>query len=265
MLTEERLASGMIIWSARPDTQEPRPAVIFLHERYGPVDHPKDAVQRFADAGFVAVLPDMFHRMTEDRGPIVRGEAFATLVDETSIADLDEVMTWLRSQSYVVGDQIGIMGVCQTGREPLLYAAERGGVAALVLLNGGIYGRKWTPTTDHPTSVWDFFPKLECPVLCLLGEIDNLISLDDLARFRTEMEQARKSYHAIVFRDTPHGWINDTMPGRYRKEAAEAAWSATMEFLKSTLGGDWDRSRVIWKFESDTSPDYDFSTHVRHE
>lgn len=264
MLTETTLSSGMRIWSAKPDAPDASPAVIFLHERYGPVQHPKDVVERFARNGYVAVLPDLFHRFEGDRAPIENGEASHDLVDAESIDDLDEVMAWLKEQNYVIDDQIGIMGVCQTGREPVLYAAHRSAdVASIVILNGAIYSREWGPRENHPEPMQDLLARIDCPVLCMMGEIDNLISLEDLARFRCEMEKHRKSYVAKVWPDTPHGWINDTMPGRYREKPAEEAWATLMDYLDSTLGGDWDRSKVIWRFEAETSPDYDFSTHKR--
>ncbi len=263
MLDEQKLASGMTIWTAKPESAGPHPAMIVMHERYGPVQHPKDLVQRFADEGFVAVLPDMFHRYEGDRGAIERGEARCELNDTTSLADLDEAMAWLKHQSYVIDDQIGIMGICQTGREPLLYAAHRQDAGAIVILNGGVYPREFVPTPDHPASVSEWFPKLSCPVLGLFGELDSLIPLDNIARFRSEMEQARKSYQVRIFRDAPHGWLNDTIPSRYRPQQATEAWATLIGFLRSTLGGDWDRSRVIWRFESDTSPDYDFSKNPR--
>ncbi len=48
MLTEETLASGMRVWTARPGTTEPRPAVLLLHERYGPVEHSFNQVEKMA-------------------------------------------------------------------------------------------------------------------------------------------------------------------------------------------------------------------------
>ena len=32
-----------------------------------------------------------------------------------------------------------------------------------------------------------------------------------------------------------------------------------VSFLNSVFTGKWDSSRVIWQFESDTSPDYDLA------
>jgi carboxymethylenebutenolidase len=238
MLHEETLDGGMRIWSVRPEGAGRHPAMIYMHERYGPVQHSMDVIQRLADNGFVAVAPDMFYRYEGDRGAIERAEARYDLKDTDSLADLDLVMAWLRSQDYVMGDEIGIMGVCQTGREPILYAAHRNDVAAIVIMNGGVYPREFIPVEDRPTSVSEWFPKLSCPVLGLFGEGDSLIPLENIARFRAEMEQARKSYEVHIFRDAPHGWINDTIavgigpkrlkpPGTCLSISCTARWAAT--------------------------------------
>jgi len=79
------------------------------------------------------------------------------------------------------------------------------------------------------------------------------------------MEDSRKSYRIRVYADAPHGWLNDTMPGRYRPETTEASWSELIGFLGETLGGDWDRTRVTWSYACDTAPDYDFSKNRRLE
>ena len=35
----------------------------------------------------------------------------------------------------------------------------------------------------------------------------------------------------------PHGWLNDTMPGRYRQAEAEAAWAMMIDFLNRVYAG----------------------------
>ena len=130
MVESVQLASGMNCLVARPETQERRPAVIWLHERYGIVQHIHDQTQHLADSGFVGFAPDLFHRFTGDRDALARGEDRCELQDETSVQDMEEAIAYLRSMPYVDGDRIGIVGVCQTGRQPLVYAAERVDLAA---------------------------------------------------------------------------------------------------------------------------------------
>ena len=265
MLEEQTLASGMTVHTARPDTSEKRPAVIFLHERYGIVQHTRDLGERLARDGYVACLPDLFHRFDGDREALALGEERVDLRDEESLADLDDAVAFLRQQSYVDGDQIGVVGVCQSGREPLLYAAHRHDVPSVVVMYGGVGAGGWEPKEGQPTPVSEFIERLRCPVLGLFGEADHVVSVADVSRFRAAMEDSRKSYRIRVYADAPHGWLNDTMPGRYRPETTEASWSELIGFLGETLGGDWDRTRVTWSYACDTAADYDFSKNRRLE
>jgi carboxymethylenebutenolidase len=102
-------------------------------------------------------------------------------------------------------------------------------------------------------------------VLGVFGEADHIISVNDVARFRNSLEQSRKSYHVRLYPDAPHGWLNDTMPGRYRKETAKDAWSLMMAFLKKCFTGGWNKERISGTFESDFSTQYDFTKNVRLE
>ena len=63
----------------------------------------------------------------------------------------------------------------------------------------------------------------------------------------------------------PHGWLNDTMPGRYREQEAEAAWSQILGFLEQVAAGAFPSDRVRWRFNADLSQNYDFSRNVRLE
>ena len=90
MLVEKTLASGMRIWSARPNTDAKRPLVLLLHERYGPVKHSMNMVEKLALDGFVVCVPDMFHRSSGDRGPVEPAEARIDPEDHTALADLED-------------------------------------------------------------------------------------------------------------------------------------------------------------------------------
>ncbi len=57
--------------------------------------------------------------------------------------------------------------------------------------------------------------------------------------------------------------MNSTMPGRYWPTEAEQAWALIMDFLERVYGGAFPADRVIWHFESDLAPSYDFTQKVR--
>ena len=264
MLTEHELTSGMKVLEARPEGRARRPGVVLLHERYGIDQHTKDLGEKLAADGFVALLPDMFHRFGGDREALRRGEERAEMADDEALADLDEAVAFLRGLPHTTGE-IGIIGVCQSGRQPLLFAAHRHDVASIAVLYGGVGDRDWEPDERRPSSVGDFIKALDCPVLGLFGEQDHVVAVEEVARFRDEMEKARKSYRIRIYRDAPHGWLNDTMPGRFRPETTEATWSELLRFLGETLDGRWDPERVTSSYESDLAPDYDFKNNRRLE
>ncbi len=62
-----------------------------------------------------------------------------------------------------------------------------------------------------------------------------------------------------VYPDAPHGFLNDTMPGRYRAAQSDAAWNQITSFLKSVFAGEWKKDRATWRFEAESSVNYDFT------
>jgi carboxymethylenebutenolidase len=260
-----RFGHGITAVRALPKAKGKRPAVIILHERYGIDQHTKDLTVKVAQAGFVGLAPDLFHRFTGDRKALRKGQVRVDLRDDEALEDLNAAVDYLKKLNNVDGARIGIIGVCQTGRQPLLLAANRDDIAGVVVLYGAIGGREWEGNELRPTPAEKLVARVSCPVLGIFGEADHIISVDDVMRFRNCLEWAKKNYHVRLYRDAPHGWLNDTMPGRYRKEPAKDAWSLMMSFLKKCFAGGWNPQRISSTFESDYSTQYDFTKNVRLE
>ena len=266
MIESYQLPSGQNIWVAVPTVTEGtrRPAVMWLHERYGVVQHPKDMAVKLADAGYVGVCPDLFHRFDGDKDALSKGSARVVIRDDEALVDLDEVIKFLSSCNYVDTQRIGIIGVCQTGRQPMLYAANRSDIHAIVALYGGPEEIEWSPTEEHPISVHQFISKIDCNVLGLFGETDHIISIEAIRRLRDTFEKNKKSYRFRVYKNAPHGWFNDTMLGRYRPEPTEQAWNEILRYFKDAFSAEFE-DRVIWDFRSDISQEYDFANNTRLE
>ena len=260
-----KYGGGISAVRALPKAKGKRPAVIILHERYGIDQHTKDLAAKLAQAGFVGLAPDLFHRFKGDRQALLRGEQRVDLTDDGALEDLNAAVEYLRRLKEVDGTRIGIIGVCQTGRQPVLLAAKRNDLAGAVVLYGAIGGKEWLGNDLRPTPIEELIPQVNCPVLGVFGEADHIISIDDVVRFRNALEKAKKNCHIRIYAGAPHGWLNNTMPGRYRKEAAKDAWSLMMSFLKKCFAGDWDKEKIVCRYESDFSSRYDFGKNVRLE
>jgi carboxymethylenebutenolidase len=240
------------------------PAIVLMHERYGLVQHTCDLAERFARDGFVCIAPDFFYRHP-DQEALHRGDVGYPIGDSEAIELLDSAVAELNALPPVDAGRIAVKGVCQTGRHPLVFAAARNKVAAVLVWYGAANEREWEPNERNLKPLDDMLASLQCPVLGIFGEADHLISLADVRRLRDSLDRHNKTYTIKVFAGAPHGWLNDTMPGRYRREAAEAAWALQLAFLKRFFDPGLDKTRRVQVYESDHSADYDFSKNVRME
>ena len=248
---------------ATSEVSERRPLIVLMHERYGLVRHTVDLAQRFARDGHVCIAPDLFFRHP-DQDSLHRGDVGYVLGDNEAVELLDAAIDRMRQSGLADMNRVAVMGVCQTGRFPIVYGA-RHEIAAALVWYGAAAKREWAANDRFPEPLEDLIQRLKCPTLGMFGEADHIISLDDIARFRTAFELRKKSYEIEVFADAPHGWLNDTMPGRYRREQAEAAWALQKSFLDRIFAGQASSRRIHQRYAADISADYDFSKNKRLE
>ena len=256
-------AGGMPAFLAVPDGATKVPAVIVVHERYGLVRHTCELAERFARDGFVAIAPDLYFRHP-DQEALHRGDVNCDVSDPDALIALNATIDALETIPQADPKRLAIMGICQTARLPLVVAAARPIAAALVWY-GAAQPREWEVSNKYPRALDEIIAAVDCPVLGMFGETDHLISIGDIRRFRDCLERHGKSFSIHVYRDAPHGWLNDTMPGRYRRAQAEAAWAEQLAFLRRALADGYDPLARSQHYAADIAVDYDFSRNVRQE
>ncbi|MEX0603577.1 MAG: dienelactone hydrolase family protein [Marinobacter sp.] len=264
--TEEiTLPNGMPAFFAYPEQAGAVPAVILMHERYGLVQHTRDQAVRCATDGYATIAPDFFFRHA-DKNALNAGDSRYDLTDPESVELIDVAMAWLRDRAEVYNEKIAVAGYCQTGRHPLVYAAHRNDVAAVVLWYGGASKREWGIKEEQPEALEDLIARVGCPIFGAFGSNDHIIAVEDVVRLRNVFESHFKTYDLNIYSGAPHGWLNDTMPGRYRKQQAEAGWAAQQSFLERTLKNIFTAGDDIqWRFNAVIPQTYDFSKNVRLE
>ncbi|MGH7795100.1 MAG: dienelactone hydrolase family protein [Candidatus Binatia bacterium] len=265
MLTTVKIDNRMNGFLGIPDGPGKKPVVIHLHERYGIVEHTTDLGQKFVDAGHVTIVPDFFSRFTGDRDALARGEDRCELSDEEVLLDLDAVVEFLKTVPQADMSKMAMSGVCQTGRQPILAAAKRDYLSAAVVLYGAVYDADWKSHPIRPAPIDKLMRDISCPLTAVFGELHNLIHRDNIVRMFSVLAQAKKSFDIRMYADAPHGFLNDTMPGRFRPGRAEAAWQQIASFLQSVFAGAWKKDRAVWRFEADSSVNYDFTKMKRWE
>lgn len=243
-----------------PETSAPAPLVVVAPERYGLVQHTVDVAERFAEAGYVAISPDFYvgvHETETHRLP--------ELPDDVVLRHIVESVDHAKRDPRVDVDRIGCYGVCRSGSWGLLAATRVPAVRAVIMLYGGAQTREWSRSEHRTVPYEEIIGSGRAPVLAVFGERDHTMSITDVTRLRDAFERHNRGYDISIVRDMPHGWINDTMPGRYRAEQAELVWSRMLGFLESTLDTNYRMDDVEWTFRATVGNDYDFTSNRRQE
>src|SRR5205814_1488565 len=111
----------------RPKEARKRPAVIVIQEIFGLVDHIRDVSCRLAQAGYVALAPDLYSREggAPDTADFTKLREFVSKIpDSRIVGDLQAGMAYLRTRDDVLGDRIGCVGFCMGGLCALLFAGH---------------------------------------------------------------------------------------------------------------------------------------------
>lgn len=250
----EDIAEGTRAFVTTPKRGNPPYAAVILgHERYGLVKHTLDLAAKFASYGYICLAPDMASRWDGDKEALNRGDAHLSLTDDEIRFYYSISLDHLLRMPEVDSGRIAAMGVCQSGGYPLLLNSVRSEVGANLIF----YGGDRTPE--------DVIAQCTAPIMAIFGEKDHGHSVQDVEKFRNSLERLDKSYDIMVIREGPHGFLNDTMPGRYRQPEAEESWAYMIEFLRRVHGGGYPAGRIRQRFQLDIAADYDFSKNVRLE
>jgi carboxymethylenebutenolidase len=221
------------VYEARPDGPA-RGAVIVVQEAFGVNDHIAEVTRRFADAGYHAVAPHLFHRTG---GPAYGYEDFSVVVphlmaltDEGILDDIDATVRHLGDAGWSAR-QIGIVGFCMGGRVTFLVAGNRALGAAVGFYGGGIVNGR----TEAMPSLLPLVPAMRTPWLGLFGDADPSIPVEEVERLRDELNAGADVDTSIVrYPGAEHGFHCDVRSS-YDEASAKDAWGRALAWLDDHL------------------------------
>ena len=207
--------------------------VLVVPEVFGMHEYQKDICRRLAQADYVGVTQDPFHR-SGDLSKIadikeVVGKA-NQLTDANMKADLDALVAWVSQQPKVNTAKLGITGMCRGGRTVWMYAAHSKKIKAGVAW----YGQFNPRPPAAPQTPYDVAANLNAPVLGLYAGADGGIPVEQVARMQELLATGNKNAKAstfILYPNVPHAFHADYRPS-YRKPEADAAWKEMMDWFK---------------------------------
>jgi carboxymethylenebutenolidase len=203
---------------AAVQSDQPKPAVIVIQEWWGLNEHIKDVTRRFAEEGYVALAPDLYHGQVTTEPNEARKLAMALSMGD-AVAEIQAAMAFLRAQDYTT-EAIGIVGFCMGGGLVLETAVADETVGAAV------------PFYGQPVSVSEAH-RITAPTLSFLGTRDG-ISAAAYESLHEVLEANGVPNHFQLYEGAEHAFFNDTRPS-YDAEAASDAWMRTLGWFDEYL------------------------------
>lgn len=220
---------------AAPEGKKNLPIVLVVQEIFGVHEYIEDTCRRFAQAGYLAIAPDLYARQGDaakytDIGKLM-AEVVSKVGDEQVLADLDGALAWA-VQNGGNAKKVAVTGFCWGGRITWLYAAHNKGVKAAVAWYGRLVG---APSAINPKQPIDLVANLHAPVLGLYGGQDGGIPLTTINEMKDALAKgspAAKASEFVVYPQAPHAFHADYRPS-YRKEAAEDGFARALAWFKA--------------------------------
>jgi carboxymethylenebutenolidase len=216
---------------AFPEEDAPATAVILIHENKGLTDWERGVADQLAEAGYVAIAPDLLSGTAPGGGntPEYESRDAATqgiyrLPQQQVMADLDAVFEY--AKKIEGGNQVvAVAGFCWGGGQTFNYAAHNPNIAAACVF----YGR----AADAAA-----YPKIKAAVYGFYGGKDDRITgaVPEVAK---QMKAAGKTYEPVIYKDAGHGFLRQgetvadvTDPDRKARDEAWARWKKILGELK---------------------------------
>ncbi len=225
-LFTERIAypginGDMKAYVARPKEEKPYAAVVVIHENRGLNAHIEDVTRRAAKAGYLAIAPNALSSLggTPENEDEARTK-FQQLKAEDNLQNFIKVFDYLGTRKDCNG-KYGCVGFCWGGAMSNNLAVNVPSLKAAV----PFYGRQ--PAAEDVV-------KIKAAIQLHYGGLDERVNAG-IAAYEEALKKNKISYELYIYEGANHAFHNDTAPTRYNKEAAELAWSRTLEFFAKHL------------------------------
>ncbi|MGC1211154.1 MAG: dienelactone hydrolase family protein [Micromonospora sp.] len=201
------------------------PAVIVIQDWWGIVPHIRAVVDRFAEAGFVALAPDFRHGEPAAKPSEPQRLLNAPQMDEAA-RDIAAAAAYLAGRPEVTG-KVGCAGFC-AGASLALWSAT---LSERIVATAAFYPRlPWEGMHSH----WDDFAGKAAAIHC--AEADGTSASEGVQAASAAIEAAGGTCTLYDYPGTAHAFFNEDRPENFDQRAAATAWARTLELFRAKLG-----------------------------
>lgn len=216
---------------AYPESKDKRPVVLVIHEIFGMSDWVQELADELAEAGYIAIAPDLLSGMGPNGGRTNSfagqsevTEAVSHLNPDQITADLNAVADYalkLPSTNKI----LFVTGYCWGGGQSFRFATNRKDLKAAFVFYG-------VPPAK------DAMKNITAPIYGFYAGNDNRID-STIPQTKEDMAAAGKTYEPVTYEGAGHGFMRageapDASEGN--KKARDEAWDRWKKLLTRSEG-----------------------------
>jgi carboxymethylenebutenolidase len=211
-----------------PEVKEKATAVVVIHENRGLTDWVRTVADQLAEAGYIAIAPDLLSAMAPKGGKTsdfadegAATEAIYKLPPDQVTADLNSVAEYVAKLPAANG-KVAVAGFCWGGAQTFRFATNN------KLVKGAFVFYGTGPENESDVA------RIQCPIYGFYGGADARVDAT-IPKSVELMKKAAKTYEPITYEGAGHGFMRsgeepDAKPAN--KGARDEAWKRWKELLR---------------------------------
>lgn len=210
----------LVGYFAAPSSQTPHAGIIVAPEWWGRNEYTEQRARELAEHGYAALAIDMYgdKNVTTDAKQAYEW-MMQTFADADTIVNRAKAgLDTLAAQPEVNPTQLAAIGFCYGGKVVLDLARSGAPLKAVATFHATL-----TPKAPAVEG------QIQGEILVLHGELDSMVTLDDVASFREEMHAAKVDHEVIIFEDAKHGFSNPLADERAKANSVDLGYNPEAE------------------------------------
>jgi carboxymethylenebutenolidase len=188
-----------------PENKNKATAVIVIHEIFGLSDWIQSLTDQLAEAGYVAIAPDLLSGMGPNGGGTSSldrqaiGQAVRALPSDQVTADLNAVAAYV-SKLPASNGKVVVAGYCWGGSQTFQYATNNPNIkAGFVFYGSGPAAADGTPNKEA-------LAKIQAPIYGFYASNDARINAT-LPKTSEVMAELKKKFEPVTYENSGHGFM----------------------------------------------------------
>ena len=210
----------LVGYFAAPSSQTPHAGIIVAPEWWGRNEYTEQRARELAEHGYAALAIDIYgdKNVTTDAKQAYEW-MMQTFADADTIVNRAKAgLDTLAAQPEVNADQLAAIGFCYGGKVVLDLARSGAPLKAVATFHATLAPK--APAVEG---------QIQGEILVLHGELDSMVTLDDVASFREEMHAAKVDHEVIIFEDAKHGFSNPLADERAKANGVDLGYNPEAE------------------------------------